>query len=48
MHNLTHTVDNNWLEEMVDGRKGIFPKNYIKVCVCVCVTPPLLSTDIDS
>ena len=38
---LTHTVDDNWLKGMLDGRKGIFPKSYVKVsvsvCVCVCV-----------
>jgi len=28
---LTHTVDDNWLEGTVDGRSGIFPKTYIKV-----------------
>ena len=37
---LTHTVDDNWLKGMLDGRKGIFPKSYVKVgvyvCLCVC------------
>ena len=34
---LTHTVDDNWLKGALDGRKGIFPRSYVKVCVCVCV-----------
>ena len=34
---LTHTVDDNWLKGMLDGRKGIFPKSYVKVGVCVGV-----------
>ena len=33
---LTHTVDDNWLKGMLDGRKGIFPKSYVKVSVNVC------------
>ena len=47
---LTHTVDDNWLKGMLDGRKGIFPKSYVKVsvnvwvgvcvCACVCVCMP--------
>lgn len=28
---LTHSVDDNWLEGGVDGRKGIFPKAYVRV-----------------
>ena len=39
---LIHTVDNNWLKGMLDGRKGIFPLcqggcECVCVCVCVCV-----------
>ena len=37
---LTHTVDDNWLKGMLDGRKGIFPKSYVKVSVCVGVGVP--------
>ena len=28
---LTHSVDDNWLEGGLDGRKGIFPKAYVRV-----------------
>ena len=31
-------MDDNWLKGALDGRKGIFPRSYVKVvCVCVCV-----------
>ena len=28
---LTHTVDDNWLEGTVEGRKGMFPVTFVKV-----------------
>lgn len=30
--NLTHTIDENWLEGAINDKVGIFPANYVKVC----------------